>query len=100
MEGQRENKCEALEKEHLENGVQEPVWRWCIHSACLHAEQGWEVVTAERVSMRSDLRICVHWGLEGGGRPVCYLWVRWEEVCSLRNGSKACLSDVKSPWRR
>ena len=40
-------------------------------SACLHAEQGWEVVAVERVSMRRGLRKCVCGGLEGGGRPVC-----------------------------
>ena len=40
-------------------------------SACLHAEQGWEVVAVERESMRRGLRKCVCGGLEGGGRPVC-----------------------------
>ena len=42
-----------------------------IGSACLHAEQGWEVVAVEKVSMRRGLRKCVCGGLEGGGRPVC-----------------------------
>ena len=52
------------------------------------------------VSMRSSLRNGVCRGREEGFQPLCNLGVRWEEVYSLCNGPKACLSGLKSPWRR